>query len=73
MPCDTGLVAYKRNARAKGRIVTKNGQVVPAVIGVNIGSADGVGYEPHWAHCKGTRKDLQEEKQLQVGGKICGS
>lgn len=46
MPCDPGLVAYKRREKAKGRIVTKNGEVVAAMFGINIGSADGVGYEP---------------------------
>ena len=71
MPCDTGLLAYKRRLKAKGRIVTKNGEVVPAVIGVNIGSADGLGYEPHWARCKGARRERQKEEseqlQLQIG------
>lgn len=66
MPCDPGLVAYKRREKAKGRIVTKNGEVVAAMIGINISSADGLGYEPHWARCKGTKKDMQTEDGLQL-------
>lgn len=70
MPCDMGLVAYKRRPKAKGRIVTKNGEVVPALIGMSPGGADGFGYEPHWPRCKGTKKEMQAEDglQLQIGG-----
>lgn len=59
MPCDSDLVAYKRSDHAKGRVVTKNGEVLAARVGVNIGIADGIGYEPHWTHCKGARQQLE--------------
>ena len=62
MPCDPGLLAYKRRPRARDRVVTSKGEVLAAHIGVNLGVADGLGYEPHWAHCKGARQEMQEEE-----------
>ena len=51
MPCDAEQMLYRTRAGAKGKIVTPNGQVLSADIGVQPEQATGVGYVPHWATC----------------------
>lgn len=53
MPCDPDPVPYRYQLGGKERIVTSNGEVLPCVTGVAPEEAEGVGYLPHWASCKG--------------------
>ena len=57
MPCDPEKVYYRYKLGAAERIVTPNGEVLPCVIMNphidNIQQADGFGYVPHFATCKG--------------------
>ena len=51
IPCNYKPVLYKEKAGAKEKIVTRNGMVVSCVLNVDLGSATGIGYIPHWATC----------------------
>ncbi len=51
MPCDAEQVLYRARKGAKGKIVTPNGQVLSADIGVAPEAATGVGYVSHFATC----------------------
>lgn len=53
MPCDPEPVAYRYQLGARERIVTPNGEVLPCELDIAPEEADGMGYLPHWATCKG--------------------
>lgn len=64
MPCNAAPVAYKRRERGSKVVVLKSGETVTAATGYSLASADGLGYEPHWATCRCAqkfRKELQHE------------
>jgi hypothetical protein len=51
MPCDAEQVVYWEKAKAQGKIVTPNGQVLSCVFEGELDKATGVGYIPHWSTC----------------------
>lgn len=51
MPCNAVRVPYRARKGATGRIVTPNGQVLSADVGVAPEAATGVGYVSHFATC----------------------
>lgn len=51
MPCDAEQVLYRERKGATGRIVTPNGQVLSADVGVEPETATGIGYVSHFATC----------------------
>lgn len=53
MPCDPEPIPYRYQLGARERIVTPNGEVLPCELDIDSESADGVGYLPHFATCKG--------------------
>ncbi len=53
MPCDPEPIPYRYQLGARERIVTPNGEVLPCELDIDPESADGVGYLPHFATCKG--------------------
>ena len=56
MPCDAAPVMYWEKKGAKGKVVTKNGEVISCVFEGEIGDATGIGYLPHWATCPGSKQ-----------------
>ena len=66
MPCDSDPVAYRRSEKSRKLIVTKNGDVIRAQTGMDVRHAEGLGYEPHWASCRRTKKELREEGDEQI-------
>lgn len=56
MPCDPQPVPYWLHPKAKGKVVTPNGEVVSCVFMGEMSTATGSGYVPHWATC--TKADL---------------
>lgn len=53
MPCDPHPVPYRYQLGAVERIVTPNGEVLPCITDIASEEAEGIGYIPHWATCKG--------------------
>lgn len=51
MPCDAEQVLYLARKGAKGKIVTPNGEVLSADVGVAPETATGAGYVSHFATC----------------------
>lgn len=51
MPCDPDPVAYWEKAKAKGKVVLANGQVVSCVFDGDFNKATGIGYISHFATC----------------------
>ena len=51
MPCDPDPVTYWQKPKAKGKIVTPNGEVISCEFFGDPQSATGIGYVPHWATC----------------------
>lgn len=51
MPCDPEQVVYKMRKGARAKIVTQNGEVHSADLGVELGQGDGIGYISHWSTC----------------------
>ena len=52
MPCDPEPVTYWARLKAKGKIVTPNGEVVSCDFSGELEKATGIGYTPHWSTCK---------------------
>ena len=68
IPCDPTEVLYWKRAKARGKIVTKNGEVVSCDLDAGImEEPTGIGYVPHWATCpvadrfKRTKEDSHGE------------
>ena len=51
MPVDPEPVVYWQKLKAKGVVVTKNGQVVKCEFEGDMAKSTGIGYVPHWATC----------------------
>ena len=51
MPCDPEQVVYWQKPKAKGKIVTPNGEVISCEFSGEQNAATGIGYIPHWATC----------------------
>lgn len=51
MPCDPKQVVYWEKAKAKGKVVTPNGEVLSREFEGDLNKATGIGYKPHWASC----------------------
>lgn len=49
MPCDAKPVPFTYRLGAKDKVVTKNGEVLPADISPD--EPEEMGYIPHWATC----------------------
>jgi hypothetical protein len=56
MPCNPESVAYKAHKKAKGRIVTPNGEVWSCVLDVPPEEMTGIGFIPHWTTCPNANK-----------------
>ena len=51
MPCDPDLVPYWAKPKAKGKVVTPNGEVLSCDFDGDLQQATGLGYVSHWATC----------------------
>lgn len=51
IPCDPIPVPYWQQAKAKGKIVTRNGEVISCDLYGDPETETGIGYVPHWATC----------------------
>lgn len=51
IPCDSEPVTYWQKAKAKGRVVTPNGEVLSCEFEGDLNKATGIGYKLHWASC----------------------
>ena len=51
MPCDAEPVTYWKENKARGKIVTPNGEVISCKFDGALHEATGIGYKPHWATC----------------------
>ena len=51
MPCDPEQVPYWKDSKAKGKIVTRSGDVVSCAIESVSGCEMSFGYIPHWSTC----------------------
>ncbi len=56
MPCDPEPITYWQKAKAPGKVVTPNGEVISCEFEGDIQKATGIGHRPHWATCKEARK-----------------
>ena len=58
MPCEAEPVRFNYKLGAKDRVVTGNGEILPAEI-----RHDGseIGYIPHWANCPGADKQRRRK------------
>lgn len=68
IPCDPTEVLYWKRAKARGKIVTKNGEVVSCDLDAGImEEPTGIGYVPHWATCPVADR-FKREKEVKHGG-----
>lgn len=51
MPCDPERVPYWAKEKAKGKVVTPNGEVLSCEFSGDPQKATGVGFVPHWSTC----------------------
>ena len=51
IPCDPEPVPYWQQSKAKGKIVTPNGEVISCWLYGDPETVTGIGYIPHWATC----------------------
>lgn len=51
IPCDTELVMYWQRAKAPGKIVTPDGEIISCVFEGKPEAATGYGYRTHWETC----------------------
>lgn len=51
IPCDPIEVPYWQRSKAKGKIVTRNGEVISCELYGDPETVTGIGYIPHWATC----------------------
>lgn len=51
IPCDPIAVPYWKRPKAKGKIVTRNGEVISCELYGDPETVTGIGYIPHWATC----------------------
>lgn len=51
MPCDQEQVMYWEKAKAKGKVVTPNGEVLSCEFSGDLNNATGMGYVSHWSTC----------------------
>ncbi len=50
-PCDPDLVMYWEKPKAKGKVVTPNGEVLSCEFDGELEKATGLGYVSHWSTC----------------------
>lgn len=65
IPCDPEQVMYWEKPKAKGKVVTPNGEVLSCEFSGDPQKATGVGFVPHWSTCPHAgefRKGIKEEK-----------
>ena len=51
IPCDPDLVMYWEKEKAKGKVVTPNGEVLSCEFDGDLEKATGLGYVSHWSTC----------------------
>lgn len=51
LPCNPEPMMYWEKKGAKGKVVTRNGEVISCVFHGDQQKATGIGYMPHWATC----------------------
>ncbi len=51
IPCDPERVVYWQKAKAKGKVVTPNGEVLSCEFSGEMDKATGIGYVSHWSTC----------------------
>ena len=68
IPCDPEPVFYWQKPKAKGRIVTKNGEIISCELIGDTNIATGIGYIPHWATCPEASR-FRKDASTASGGK----
>jgi len=64
MPCNPIGVKYWAQPKAKGKVITPNGEVISCVFEGEEKNATGIGYAPHWSTCKSAN---QHRKKTEAG------
>lgn len=64
MPCDKEPVMYWQKQGAKGKVVTKNGEVLSCVFEGKPEGATGMGFIPHWSICTNANKFRNKKNPL---------
>lgn len=62
MPCDPGSVLYRQRARAAGKIITTNGEVLSCDLNVSPEEATGLGYISHFSTCPQAEKFKRKDR-----------
>lgn len=62
IPCDPEPVNYWRRLKAKGKAVTRNGEVVSCDFEGDLAKCTGIGYVPHWATCPAAGQFRRKER-----------
>ena len=57
MPCDPVMQIYWARPKARGKIVTPNGEVISCDFEGDPDQATGLGFIPHWATCRSGEKE----------------
>jgi hypothetical protein len=63
MPCNPLGVRYWAQEKAKGKVITPNGEVLSCVFEGDERQATGIGYVPHWSTCKSANQHRKKEVQ----------
>lgn len=62
IPCDPQPVTYWEKAKALGKVVTPNGEVLSCVFEGDPDKATGLGYISHWSTCPCAERFRKEKK-----------
>ncbi len=62
IPCDPQPVTYWEKAKAPGKVVTPNGEVLSCVFEGDPDKATGIGYISHWSTCPCAERFRKEKK-----------
>jgi len=62
IPCDAEPVTYWERAKAPGKVVTRNGEVLSCVFEGDPDKATGIGYISHWSTCPCAERFRKEKK-----------
>lgn len=62
IPCDPIPVPYWQQTKAKGKIVTRNGEVISCYLYGDPETVTGEGYVPHWATCPAAGQFRRKER-----------
>lgn len=66
IPCDPTPVIYWERAKAKGKVVTPNGEVISCDFAGDLKKATGIGYISHWSTCPEANQFRRKEEETNA-------